>query len=88
MLDVREGQIWEFYQATSGSWRRARIINVLRERVELQFIDLPAVSDLTWNAARPEMRNRQRFRLVTGGASGLADRSDGGGRERSRPVAQ
>jgi hypothetical protein len=72
MPDVKEGQIWKVYEATSGSWWRIRITNVLREEVEYQFIDRPAASDLdrTRIVRRVAMRRGQQYRLVSDGALG------------------
>jgi hypothetical protein len=45
MLDVRSNQIWETCKDTRSTWRRVRVINVLGDTVDLEYLDTPSVPD-------------------------------------------
>ena len=45
MLDVRSNQIWETCKDTRSTWRRVRVVNVLGDTVDLEYLDAPSVPD-------------------------------------------
>jgi hypothetical protein len=63
--DVTRDQIWEIH--TDTVWRRAQVINVLGNDVELKYLDMPEVSDLarSFRADRVRMLNEpNRYRII------------------------
>ena len=41
MLNVKPGQTWERRSIPGAPWRPVRVENVLRDNVELRYLDLP-----------------------------------------------
>jgi hypothetical protein len=67
MVEVKPAQIWEVYSKAENRWRRACVVNVLTDQVEIQYLDMPDAPDLarTFQADRRQMgREPQSFRLV------------------------
>lgn len=68
MSDVRPNQVWDVYSNHDDRWRPVRVLNVLSDEVELQYLDMPGVSDLarTMRVSRAHMlHNQTAYRLVT-----------------------
>jgi hypothetical protein len=45
-MDVQPGQIWECRQDEPSPWRRAHVMNVILDEVELKYLDRPDLPDL------------------------------------------
>jgi hypothetical protein len=41
MLDVKPGQIWKVCSCSKREWRRVRVVNVVLDAVELEYLDMP-----------------------------------------------
>lgn len=41
MLDVKPGQIWKVCFGSKHEWRRVRVVNVVLDAVELEYLDMP-----------------------------------------------
>jgi hypothetical protein len=41
MHDVRSDQIWETCKDAKSTWRRVKVINVLGDTVDLEYLDAP-----------------------------------------------
>jgi hypothetical protein len=67
MQTVRPHQEWDVKLLGQGDWRRARVINVLGEQVEIQFLDASHLPDLarTVTIRASAMNNRAMYRLVS-----------------------
>ncbi len=46
MLNVKAGQTWERRSIPGAPWRPVRVENVLRDNVELRYLDLPGAPEL------------------------------------------
>jgi hypothetical protein len=44
--DVKPGQVWEIRSNSNSPWKEARVVNVLGDEVELQYLDMPGATDL------------------------------------------
>jgi len=66
-VEVRPAQIWKVYSWAEKRWRRASVVNVLVNQVELQYLDMPGAPDLarTFQADLRRMeREPQSYRFV------------------------
>lgn len=45
MKDVRSDQIWETCKDTKSQWRRVKVIAVLGDTVDLEYLDAPRAPD-------------------------------------------
>jgi len=61
MADVNPHQVWEKYSKSDNRWRPVRVVNVLGDEIEIQYLDMPCVSDVarTRRASRERMLNDQ-----------------------------
>jgi hypothetical protein len=61
MQDVKPGQTWERRSIPGAPWRPVRVENVLRDNVELRYLDLPGASDLeqVFSGSRTRMVSTQ-----------------------------
>jgi hypothetical protein len=50
VTDVKPFQIWDVRENEKAPWREAKVINVRRDAVELQFLDVPQRS-----SGRPDL---------------------------------
>jgi hypothetical protein len=67
VIDVNPFQIWDVRENEKAPWREAKVINVRRDSVELQFLDMPNAPEIarTFNASLKRMlSDRQRYRFV------------------------
>jgi hypothetical protein len=46
MLDVKPGQIWKVRSNAKDAWRRAYVVDVLGDIVELEYLDVSEVFDM------------------------------------------
>ena len=46
MDDVRSNQIWETCKDAKSAWRRVKVINVLGDTVDLEYLDTPGAPSL------------------------------------------
>jgi len=87
MVEVKPAQVWEVYSQAESHWRRACVVNVLVNQVELPYLDMPGASDLarTFQADPRRMeREPQSFRLV--GYVNPADPLQSVGRVKATPA--
>jgi hypothetical protein len=45
MFDVRPGQIWKVRLRGNDDWQRVRVVNVILDVVELEYLDRSALSE-------------------------------------------
>ena len=67
MIDVKALQVWDVRDNEMAPWREAKVKNISRDEVELQFLDMPNApyTAMIFNASRKRMRSdRRRYRLV------------------------
>ena len=67
MVDVKPLQVWDVRENDKAPWREAKVINMRRDEVELQFLDMPhaPIVARTFDASRKLMlSDRKRYRLV------------------------
>jgi hypothetical protein len=67
VTDVKPFQIWDVRENEKAPWREAKVINLRRDAVELQFLDMPNApnSARTFNASCKQMlSDKKRYRLV------------------------
>jgi len=65
---IKQRQLWETRSNSTSPWRRAEVVNVSDEGVELQYLDMPVECDLpkTIRAKQRYMREETKlFRLVS-----------------------
>ena len=60
MLDVRPGQTWERRSIPGAPWRPVRVEKVLRDSVELRYLDLPGGQ--VFSGSRTRMLSAVSFR--------------------------
>jgi hypothetical protein len=66
MQEVKCDQLWDVLR--SGEWCRARVVNVLSDRVNLFFIEHDAVKGNAVMVTLGEMKNSEKFRFIADGA--------------------
>jgi hypothetical protein len=69
MQEPNMGQEWSVYSDDEKRWRPVRIVNVLGEEVEVQYLDMTGVPDLarTQTFSRSRMLSQPKtFRLDKG----------------------
>src|SRR5208282_4531093 len=61
MPDVKPGQTWERRSIPGAPWRPVRVENVLRDNVELRYLDLPGAPELeqVFSGSRARMLSTQ-----------------------------
>jgi hypothetical protein len=67
MTDVEALQVWDVCENEMAPWREAKVKNIRRGAVELQFLDMPNAPDaaMIFNASLKRMRSdRKRYRFV------------------------
>lgn len=67
MTDVKPFQIWDERENEKAPWREAKVINVRRDSIELQYLDMPNAPELarTFNTSPKRMlSDKQRYKLV------------------------
>jgi hypothetical protein len=67
MQKVERDQLWDVLRG--GEWRRARVVNVLSDRVNLFFTEHDAVKGTAAVVTLGEMKNSEKFRFIADGAS-------------------
>jgi hypothetical protein len=79
MLDVKTGQIWKIRSRGNGEWRRAYVVDVLGDIVELEYLDVGGVFDMhqTLTTTRSAM-------LLTAANYQFVDRATAGSIPRKR----
>ena len=68
MVDVKPHQVWDVRENDKAPWREAKVINMRREEVELQFLDMPNAPYVTrtFKVSRKRMLSeRKTHRLVS-----------------------
>jgi hypothetical protein len=45
MLDVKPGQIWKVRSLEKDGWCRVRVVNVVLDSVELEYVDMSEVTN-------------------------------------------
>jgi hypothetical protein len=66
MQKVERNQLWEVLRG--GEWCRARVVNVLSDRVNLFFTERDAVKGNAVMVTLGEMKNFEKFRFIADGA--------------------
>jgi hypothetical protein len=66
MQKVERNQLWHVLRA--GEWCRARVVNVLSDRVNLFFTEHDAVNRNGVRVTLGEMKNSEKFRFIADGA--------------------
>jgi hypothetical protein len=67
VVDVKPLQVWDVRENEKAPWREAKVINMRRDDVELQFLDMPNAPLVAriFDASRKCMlSDRKRYRLV------------------------
>jgi hypothetical protein len=68
--EVRPCQVWDIYSYDEKRWRRVSVVNVLMNKVELLYLDMPETPDVARTAyadlGRME-REPQSYRFVSHG---------------------
>ena len=67
MIDVKALQVWDVRENEMAPWREAKVKNIRRDDVELQFLDMPNApyATMIFDASLKRMRSdRKRYRLV------------------------
>ena len=68
MSDVKPHQVWDVRENEKAPWREAKVVNMRRDDVELQFLDMPNAPHVAriFDASRKRMlSDRKRYRLVS-----------------------
>lgn len=68
MIDVKLLQVWDVRENEKAPWREARVINMRREEIELQFLDMPYAQYVAkiFKVSRKRMlSDRKTYRLVS-----------------------
>jgi hypothetical protein len=55
MHDVRSDQIWETCKDTKSTWRRVKVINVLGDTVDLEYLDAAADPERIFTTTQSRM---------------------------------
>jgi hypothetical protein len=55
MDDVRSDQIWETCKDTKSTWRRVKVINVLGDTVDLEYLDAPGDPESIFTTTQSRM---------------------------------
>jgi hypothetical protein len=66
MQKVERNQLWDVLHG--GEWCRARVVNVLSDRVNLSFTEHDAVKGNAVMVTLGEMKNTEKFRFIADGA--------------------
>jgi len=67
MIDVKALQVWDVRENEQAPWREAKMKNIRRDEVELQFLDMPNApyAAMIFDTSRKGMRSdRKRYRHV------------------------
>ena len=80
MQKVERNQLWEVLRG--GEWCRARVVNVLSDRVNLFFTERDAVKENAVMVTLGEMKNFEKFRFIADGADPHERFSDRAGRSK------
>jgi hypothetical protein len=67
VLDVKPLQVWEMRENEKAPWREAKVINIKRDEVELQFLDMlnaPHVARILKASRKGMLSDRKMCRLV------------------------
>ena len=68
MVDVKPRQVWDVRENDKAPWREAKVINMRREEIELQFLDMPNAPYVAriFKVSRKRMLSeRKTYRLVS-----------------------
>jgi hypothetical protein len=68
MIDVKPLQVWDVRENDKAPWREAKVINMRREEIELQFLDMPNAPYIAriFKVSRKRMLSeRKTYRLVS-----------------------
>ncbi len=65
MQKVERNQLWEVLRG--GEWCRARVVNVLSDRVNLFFTEHDAIKGNAMMVTLGEMKNFEKFRFIADG---------------------
>jgi hypothetical protein len=65
MQTVKRDQLWDVFRG--GEWCRAHVLNVLSDRVNLQFFDRDPVMGNALMVTVGDMKDSARFRFVANG---------------------
>jgi hypothetical protein len=66
MQKVERNQLWDVLRG--GAWCRARVVNVLSDRVNLFLTEHDAVKGNAVMVTLGEMKNSEKFRFIADGA--------------------
>ena len=66
MQKVKRDQLWDVLRG--GEWCRARVVNVLSDRVNLFFTEHDAAERNAVMVTLSEMKNCEKFRFIADGA--------------------
>jgi hypothetical protein len=66
MQKVERDQLWDVFRG--GEWYRARVVNVLSDRVNLFLTEHDAVKGNAVMVTLGEMKNSEKFRFIADGA--------------------
>jgi hypothetical protein len=55
MHDVRSDQIWETCKDRKSTWRRVKVINVLGDTVDLEYLDAPGDPERIFTTTQSRM---------------------------------
>jgi len=67
VVDVKPLQVWDVRENDKAPWGAAKVVNMRRDDVELQFLDMPNAPLVAriFDASRKRMlSDRKRYRLV------------------------
>ena len=68
MIDVKPRQVWDVRENEKAPWREAKVINMRREVIEFQFLDMPNAPYVAriFKVSRKRMlAERKTYRLVS-----------------------
>jgi hypothetical protein len=66
MQKVKRDQLWDVFRG--GQWCRARVVNVLSDRVNLFFTEHDAAKGNAVMVTLGEMKDSEKFRFIADGA--------------------
>ena len=68
MVDVKPLQVWDVRENDKAPWREAKVINMRRQEIELQFLDMPNAPHVAriFKVSRKRLLSeRKTYRLVS-----------------------
>lgn len=69
MTEVKPFQVWDVRENEKAPWREAMVVNLSRDAVELQFLDMPRAPYVSriFKASWSRMKvDKKRYRFVRG----------------------